>query len=348
MDNPFTITFGREPFNLIAREEAFETIYRSFDNPNPSSQTYMIVGPRGCGKTVALTKLYEHYKAKEGWIVIDLNPEMDMLEQFASKLYEEAKLKKYFIKANFSFSFKGFGFQIEGREPVSNISTLLERMLSILQSKKLKVLLTVDEACNTPYMRVFCHEFSSFIRKKFDIYLLMTGLHENIDTLSNVNTLTFLLRAPRIFLQPLDLYKVALAYKRIFDITVEEATALAKWTQGYAYAFQLLGNILFESGKTTIDDAVLEDFDASLRSGAYSKIYASLTPTEQKVLIALAKSNTNQEAMDDLGMKKANFSMYKRKLADAGLLNNSNPRTPAFVLPRFGVFLLFQSYLEEE
>ena len=54
-------------------------------------------------------------------------------------------------------------------------------------------------------------------------------------------TLTFLYRAPKIELRPLNIGMIAEKYKSIFELTDEEATEMAKETRGYPFAFQVLG-----------------------------------------------------------------------------------------------------------
>ncbi len=96
--NPFNITFGKEPTSKINREIELDEIVNTFANENPSSEVYILTGPRGSGKTVAMTSLSDYYASKKDFIVVDLNPEMEVLEQLASKLYDKGKVKKIFMK----------------------------------------------------------------------------------------------------------------------------------------------------------------------------------------------------------------------------------------------------------
>ena len=50
--NPFTITFGLEPLNLIDRRNETEEIIETFTSNYPSTNSYFISGVRGTGKTV--------------------------------------------------------------------------------------------------------------------------------------------------------------------------------------------------------------------------------------------------------------------------------------------------------
>ena len=53
-------------------------------------------------------------------------------------------------------------------------------------------------------MRSFAHDFQSLLRDDYPVFALMTGLYENIYDLQNEKSLTFLYRAPKIILEPLN------------------------------------------------------------------------------------------------------------------------------------------------
>ncbi len=69
----------------------------------------------------------------------------------------------------------------------------------------------------------------------------MTGLYDNINDLRNEKNLTFLYRAPRMELLPLNLSNIADNYRKNLNIGDEEAERMAKLTRGYSFAFQVLG-----------------------------------------------------------------------------------------------------------
>lgn len=344
-ENPFNITFGKEPNSIISRMEELEQVYKSFSSDNPNSQVYILTGIRGSGKTVAMTTVSDYYK-KNNWLCIELNPEYDMLEQLASKLYDEGKLKKLFISTEFDFSYKGLGFSIAGKEPITNVSTLLKKEFEYLKKKDRRVLITVDEAVVNSYMKIFVHEFQSFLRGGFNVCLLMTGLYHNISLLEKQKSLTFLYRAPKIYLGELNVRAISNSYKNIFNISDKEGIRLAKYTNGYAFAYQLLGNILFESGKKTIDDKVTDEYDEILYSRSYNIIYNELTEKEKEIINFSLSGKTNQEIMNKLKMAKTQLSAYKRKLVLKGILKESR-ESIEFQLPRFKEFLRFNQLYQD-
>jgi len=84
--NPFTLSFGKEPLSKIDRFLEENRIIDSFNDENPPFQVSMITGLRGSGKTVFLTSVSNSLRQNDNWIVIDLNPEKDMLSSFVGKL----------------------------------------------------------------------------------------------------------------------------------------------------------------------------------------------------------------------------------------------------------------------
>ena len=48
---------------------------------------YMITGVRGAGKTVLMTSIAKELTEDKKWVVVELNPELDLLEQLAAKIY---------------------------------------------------------------------------------------------------------------------------------------------------------------------------------------------------------------------------------------------------------------------
>ena len=77
----------------------------------------MITGGRGSGKKVMLTDISKHFRKEKEWIVIEMNPERDLLYSFAAKLYDQKELKDLFIQAKIDLSVLGIGISIEKANP---------------------------------------------------------------------------------------------------------------------------------------------------------------------------------------------------------------------------------------
>ena len=105
-------------------------------------------------------------------------------------------------------------------------------MLDKLTKKGITVLITVDEATNNQYMKTFAHTFQGFLRSKFNVFLLMTGLYQNVQALQNQKTLTFLYRSKKITLSPLSLVAIADSYEKNLLMEHKESIKAAKATMG--------------------------------------------------------------------------------------------------------------------
>lgn len=86
MENPFILNYGKEPINLIERDEELFKIQKTFTMKSPTYYSYLITGIRGAGKTVALTKIQEEFYKLKNWIVIDLTNTDDLLDSLAYSL----------------------------------------------------------------------------------------------------------------------------------------------------------------------------------------------------------------------------------------------------------------------
>ena len=310
--NPFSLTFGKEPKTIISNSSIFDEIKDKFLSLNPSSTTTLITGVRGSGKTVLLTRLCKYFDEIDDLVVVELNPETDMLEYLASSIYEKCKYKYKFVKKDFSFSFKGISITLSGENPISNVITLLEKMFEVLIKKNKKVLICVDDVSNNQNVKTFVQQYQIFIRKDYPLFLLMTGLYENVRNLQNEKSLTFLYRAPQINIGSLSLMSIAESFEDVFEVSKEDAIILSKLTNGYAFAYQVLGYVLFEQNKKKLDGNVLKEFDRYLREYVYEKIYFDLPDKEKMIVNALSKIDDGSisNIMENLKMNKENNLRY--------------------------------------
>lgn len=338
MNSKFTVTFGQLPSSYINREHVSEKICNDFCLDFPLSHIYIISGVRGSGKTVLLTNVSKAMEKKKDWVVVDVNPNREILEQIASGIYENAQVKHLFISKSFSFSFHGIGFSIEGETPVSNVKTILEKMLNVLKKHNQKLLVTIDEASNNYHMRAFAHDFQSLLRNDYPVFTLMTGLYENVNSLQNNKNLTFLYRAPKIELGPLDKKLIEQEYAAIFNEEKEETIAsLAALTKGYAFAYQVVGYLFSKYGK--IAD-LYEELDQYLSIYVYDKIWSEL-PNNEKAFLKCFETDTAsvESLLAKVPYDGKSFSVYRDRLNKRGLIVANGRGVVSLTLPRLEVFI---------
>ena len=212
-------------------------------------------------------------------------------------------------------------------------------MLEQIKKAGQKLLITIDEASNTDFMKVFASAFQIFVRHNLPVFLLMTGLYENIRELQNEKILTFLYRAPRIELAPLNIGSIAENYRGSFQLSAESSLEMAKLTKGYPYAFQALGYYTWENNG---------DYKASvplcrqtLEEYVYEKLWTELSATDRRVCSAISETPSGRikEVREKLQMDSNEFSPYRDRLIRRGLVVGDIRGYIRFALPFFADFV---------
>lgn len=345
MNNPFTLSFGQKPLQYISRIAQTNQIIDNFKAEHPSTPIYMITGVRGSGKTVMMTSIANEIKKNDNWIVIELNPLRDMLQSLAAKLYSIPQLHDLFLKAKLDFSAFGLGVSIENASPVTDIEDVLSHMLQHINRCGKRLLITVDEAVNSDNIKIFASSFQIFVRDNLPIYLLMTGLYENIYELQNDKSLTFLYRAPKITLEPLNYTAIRKNYMDIFNISADDAEKMTLLTKGYPFAFQVLGYLYWEYRNDKSIDDILPEYDQYLQEYVYEKIWSELSSHDRDVLTVISSCGSDRvkDIREKLGMNSQQFSVYRDRLKRKGVINTQEYGRISVALPRFAEFVQIQS-----
>jgi hypothetical protein len=298
----------------------------------------LISGIRGSGKTVLMTSVAKELAATGEWYVADLNPTQDLLEDLVYRLADACGRKEEFSEAGMNVSVAGFGLGITGRRGEKDAVGKIESLLEFAQKKGKKVLITIDEVMNHTSMAVFASQFQIFLRKDYPVYLIMTGLYENIYAIQNNPSLTFLLRSPKIFMDPLSLLQISEHYRQVFELDQKEANHLAACTRGYAFAFQALGFLYWEYRGDREEQDIIRELEHLLDEFAYRKIWESLSGQDKSIVLFLADQRKCQVKYlrEKLHMTSGTFSKYRERLLYKGLIRSSERGTVELALPFFG------------
>ena len=251
MQNPFTTTFSKLPeYTYISTSEPRDML-ENFSYDSPSEAVYKITGIRGSGKTVILANVFEEMSSKankdRGWLVYTLNPNRDMLSQFAAALYSEkfikesAKSRSINISASILGTGGGIGYSRETDDRYFDVGVEISKMLKVVKEKGKKILICIDEVSKTHDMVVFALEFGDWLISGYPVYVVCTGLYENLLELGNTKNLTFFRRGTSVQTKPLNQIKITEMYRSKLNVDLETAKKMAEITKGYAYAFQQLG-----------------------------------------------------------------------------------------------------------
>lgn len=269
------------------------------------------------------------------------HPTRDLLQSLAAKLYSLPEMHIHFLQTKIDFSVLGLGVAIENATPIIDIENAIELMLSELGKRKKRLLISIDEVTNSESMKIFVSAFQIFIRQEHPLFLLMTGLYENIHNLQNDKSLTFLYRAPKMILEPLNYTAVRKQYMDIFQLDIEAAGKMAGLTKGYPFAFQVLGYLYWENRDTKTLDDILPEYDQYLEEYVYSKIWSETSPKDQEILgeMAISGETRVKNIRESIGMTSSQFSIYRERLKNKGILDTKTYGMVTFALPRFAEFI---------
>lgn len=344
--NPYTLQFALVPPRYVGRAALSEEIISDLVRDVPTFRGHFISGVRGSGKTVLMTDIARRIE-DEGWISVDIaNPESNIIESLARALYRKPELKTLFLKAKIDLSVLGIGISVESSEIVAaDAEDAVDIMLSVLKRKGKRILVTIDEVTYCKEIAAFSHIMSSYARKGYDIYVLMTGLPDNIRAIKNDKSLTFLYRAKENELKPLNKIGIINDYNSVFDISEETAGELAELTKGYAFAFQALGYLYWKALSKNPQASpadIIAEFDYYLSDFSYEKIWSETPGKEREILKAIAEQGEKGQVSDlrkRCKMTANNFCVYRDRLIGKGLVIGDERGILTFSLPRFESFI---------
>lgn len=346
MQNPFTTTFSKAPEHTYITTEKTAEILENLSYEVPSESVYKITGVRGSGKTVILAKIEEELRNDASWIVIDINPSRDILLQIAAKLQNEGYKKTKYKSNSINLSATvlgnggGVGYSSEKSDSIFDIGIEIEEMIVKVSEKGKKIFVGIDEVSKSKEMIEFSLEFNKWIRAQYPVFLVCTGLYENIQELCNVKNITFFRRATTIKTEPLSIVRMAEMYKSKLEISHSDAVKMANLTKGYAYAFQELGILYFKKKPSDTLDDLLPDLKTELFAYSYEKIWEEMT-NEDKFLIKCLKDKDEykrEEILKIMGEKSGNYSVYRDRLLKRGVLL-SRQSYISFALPFFKEYI---------
>jgi len=339
--NPFAINFGKLPSQYISRDILIDEITQELLAEEVQNPCFMLTGTRGTGKTVTMTAIEKKISEHDEWIIVRLNPTRDMLNSLVAKLYDSKEFLTKFIDTNVNLSKFGIGVNLSSKSPIADIESALEIILKEIKRQNRRLLVTVDEVSNTAYMQEFASSFQIMIREELPIYLIMAGLYENIHNLEDEENLTFLYRTPKYEMEPLNLTLIAQRYMQILQVPQETAMDMAIMTKGYPFAYQALGKYLWEDEHHEMNVSVLAKYDEALRHYVYGKMWAELSTKDKwyMTFIVQKDSMSTAELLEMSKQKKNEFSQYRARLRDKGLINVSTHGMISYKLPRFDVFV---------
>lgn len=339
--NPYVLQFGQAPAQMIPRLSQAEEVRNAFLSDGLTQHIYMISGIRGAGKTVFMTKVSSYFNNND-WITIHVNvsSQSSVIDQVLVHLANDERLKKHSDISSASLNLFGVGVQLSRNSTISSSEYEVMKLLKEADKKHLKILITIDEVTSTTSIKEFAGAFQIWLRENLPVYLLLTGLYENIRELQNDKSLTFLYRSPRIDLSPLQLSAIKDNYLLNLPVSPEEARDMSLNTEGYSFAFQALGYVVWKNQK--YDQKAISEYRQILADFSYDKIWSELSDNDQKVCYAIAETDNGEYSAirEILGWQNNQLNPYRKRLIDRRVITSRRRGYVSFTLPLFKEYLL--------
>ncbi len=171
-------------------------------------------------------------------------------------------------------------------------------------------------------MVAFALEFGGWLISGYPVYLVCTGLYENVLEIGNTKNLTFFRRGTTIATKPLNHIKMAEMYRAKLGVELEKAKTMAALTRGYAYAYQQLGSLYFNYGRELSLEEIENRLKTELFAYSYEKIWEELSPEDRFLagLLTEKEEYKREEILPMMGDKQRNYSVYRDRLLKRGVI----------------------------
>lgn len=342
--NPYVISFGRIPTQYISRTLIIDNIIESLESDIIEEQAYKLTGVRGTGKTVTLTAIEKQMRQNEDWIVVGVKSNGNIIEDIIANLYSSIPFLTSFIDANLNLSKFGIGINLSQKSPVASLDYALKVILTEVNKRNMRVLITIDEARKTAAMVDFIQEFQILIREELPIFLIAAGLYEDVESIENAEGLTFFLRATKYEMTPLNHTFIRNDYQKTLQVSEEVAEEMACITKGYAFAYQALGKYMWDLKVKEITEDVLILLDEALSEKVYKKIWSELAPKDKWFLQYIVQKDkmSASELLEMTNKKHNEWSEPRKRLSEKGIIDTKTRGQIVVRLPRLKEFVEFE------
>ena len=356
-ENPFTPSFGENPYSLVGRRDETRRIVRAFERTSRDPYLFtLITGARGTGKTALLSYAAETAEAN-GWIAVSAYAMPGMLEM----LYEsalDASAHVIDIAANARLSNITAGpVGASWENPASDQPTWhtrMSRVVSALSEKGVGILFTLDEVVpELDEVIALASSCQLFVREGFRVALYIAGLPRATSQLVNHKSVSFLRRAMQFKLGSVADYDAEMALEKTVlsagkTMDAEALRYAAAATGGYPFMIQLVGYRIWEWGEEhdvlAMEDA-LRGVDTARREfedRILAPSYYELSEMDRAFLHAMLEDD-GQSALVDIaarmGRGNSYAAQYKRRLLDQGIIEESYDKRLSFGLPGMREFV---------
>ena len=214
-------------------------------------------------------------------------------------------------------------------------------------------MLIEEVQANIPELRQLVVAYQELVGQRLDVAIAMAGLPASVSATLNDHVLTFLNRARKVALEPLEIHEVDAFFAKAFDelgiaiepdLRREAATA----TKGSPYMLQLVGHniVLYANGGDAVNKEVLSQALASSREDFENDVchttLAALSERDVDFLRAMAvdeRESRMAAIAERMGVTPDYAQKYRKRLIDAGIIETPRRGAVTFAVPYLADYL---------
>jgi hypothetical protein len=355
--DPFKPTFGASPPSLAGRDELIQEFADALaDGPGAAGRATLYTGARGAGKTVMLNAIEAETKA-QGWLVISETATRGLVDRLTQSRLPEL-LRQFDPDAvrqrltGIELPLKGGGLTwetLESHVVKADLRSQISLLTDLLAENETGLLITLDEIHlhQIDELRVLAAIVQHAFREERELAFAAAGLSSSISELLNDDVLTFLRRADRYHLGPVELGEVRRALEEPIEATDRQVESdaldvMVEGTKGYPFLIQLVGSqcwrVRRHADSINLADAKTGVANARRRLGSlvHAPAFEDASPVDKSFLLAMAKDDGRSKMADiaeRLGVEKEYAGVYRRRLIDAEVIEEAGHGYVDFTLP---------------
>ena len=355
MRSPFKPTFGATPPLLAGRDELINAFADALeDGPGAAGRATLYTGARGAWKTVMLNAIEDTAKS-QGWVVISETAIPGLIERLTQSRLPEL-LRKFDpdavrqrltgITAPFT---AGGGISWEPHVTKADLRSQISLLTDLLAEGETGLLITLDEMQHGQIddLRELATVVQHAFREDREFAFAGAGLSSAISDLLSDDVLTFLRRADRYHLGPVELDDVRRALREpIIDggreVAADALELMVEGTRGYPFLIQLVGShswgVRRNAHELNLADAEAGVVSARRRldSLVHAPALKDASGIDKSFLLAMSKDDGPSRMADiinRLDVSKDYANMYRRRLIDGDLIESTARGYVDFTLP---------------
>lgn len=354
VDSVFSPSFGNRPSQLVGRDSVLDALTSGLaSKPGSKERATVLLGQRGSGKTVLLWELADRARDM-GFVVASPTVVSEaMLDRIIEKVQEDGGR---FIKRSRgkivggSIGALGFSAGLQFSNPADESKSFGYKLLKLaraLGESGHGLLILVDELqANSPELKQLLVSYAELVGEQQDVAIALAGLPGSVSSVLNDKVLTFLNRAEKVSLEPLDLADVDAYYAQAFETTglniAADLRKEAAWaTQGSPYLLQLVGhNLVRYSAGRPVTREVLESAVAASQEAFEQDVclttMMALSDRDADFLVAMSADDGPSKMADisqRMGVTQDYAQKYRLRLIHGGIVSAPRRGYVEFAVP---------------